>query len=181
MDLYNVQTIPLSSDKSLREVQEKIIRGESLSPKEKMIAERDHTIKEIGNYKLKPDHCYRAVSEETYKHYLELGFIVGNVIDDEYQEYEENGQKFYNNKGVNWFLGGVSLQYGYIILECPAYKDYFIPSFDNGNRLAYDPSVKHFKSSGTKNPIPMSLITNVFDVREIQNSLKDNVSNGKSR
>ena len=176
MELYNTQTMPLSSNPKLNAVQKKILSGEKLSMMERVAAGRDQTIKKIANYSLKPDHCYRAVSEKMFQLYQEKGFIVGTGIDDEYQEYVEDGKTFNNNKGVDWYLGGVALKYGDIILECPADKEYFVPADDNGNKLSYDPSVKFFKSSGAKKPIPMTMITNVFDVKQLkQQTDKENL------
>lgn len=168
MELYNVQTMPLSNEPKLRAVQEKILRGEMLSVMEKVVAGRDHTIRDLTGYKLKPDHCYRAVSERTYQRYLDAGFVLGERANDEYREYVEDGKTFNNNSGVDWFLGGVALKYGEIILECPADKEYFVPAFDNGTHLSFDPNVRHFKSSGTKKPIPMTMITHVFDAKELK-------------
>ena len=165
MQLYNSQNMPLSSEPRLRTVQEKILRGEQLTMSDKLIAGRDHPIKEINGYQLKPDHAYRAISESMFQLYKEKGFILGSGIDDEYLEYEENGKTFNNNKGVDWYLGGVELKYGDIILECPADMEYFTPAFDNGNRMSSDPTVRFLKSSGNKNPIPISMITRVFDVK----------------
>ncbi len=165
MELYNANTMPLSNNPKLKAVQEKLLKGEELTVMEKVIAGRDHPIKELANYKLKPDHCYRAVNERTYQKYLENGFVLGESTDDEYIEFE-------NNKGVDWYLGGVELKYGDIVLECPADKEYFTPACDNGSGMSYDPNVRFFKSSGAKNPIPMTMITNVFDVKELK-SQKD--------
>lgn len=168
MELYNAQTMPLSNDSRLRAVQEKIIKGESLTISEKMIAGRDHPVKELAGYHLKPDHAYRAISEELYELYKKEGFIYGTNPNDEYQEYEENGKIFNNNRGVDWYLGGVSLKYGEIILECPADKEYFTPAYDNGSGMSFDPTVRFLKSSGAKKPIPITMLTNVFDARKIK-------------
>ena len=168
MELYNANNMPLSNNPKLKNVQEKIINGQSVTVMEKIIAGRDHPIKNLGNYNLKPDHAYRAVSEKLFNIYKEKGFIIGTGIDDEYEEHIENGQTINNNKGVDWYLGGVDLKYGAIIIECPADKEYFTPAFDNGNGMSYDPSVRFLKSSGAKKPIPMTMITNVFDARELK-------------
>ena len=171
MELYNSNTMPLSNDPIFREIQEKVIKGEPLTIVEKVKNGRDHPVKELYGYQLKPDHCYRAVSAELFEIYKKQGFIYGYGSDDEYQEYVENGKVFNNNKGVDWYLGGVSLKYGNydkIVIECPADKAYFTPAFDNGCRLSADPTVRHLKSSGMKNPIPITMLTNVFDIRKIQ-------------
>ena len=180
MELYNAQTMPLSNNSKLKEVQEKILRNETLSVADKTIAPRDHPIKELNGYILKPDHVYRAIDEETLKLYQEKGFICGHGENDEYMEYYEEGRKFNNNKGVNWYLGGVSLKYGNIILECPADKKYFQPAFDNGNNMSYDPTVKFFKSSGSINPVPISMISNIFFINKDYNQYH-NENKGKIR
>lgn len=168
MELYNAQEMPLSNNPKLKAVQEKILHGESLTIGEKMIAGRDHPIKTLAGYQLKENCAYRAINEKMFQIYKEKGFIVGTGIDDEYLEYEENGQTFNNNKGINWYLGGVDLRYRNIVIECPADKKYFTPAMDNGNRMSFDPTIRHLKSSGASNPIPTSMITNVIDAREIK-------------
>lgn len=136
----------------------KIINNIPLSTKEKILLGRDHPVKNIDGYELKSDCAYRAISKELYDMYLETGFIFGTGQDDEYIEYEENNQFFNNNKGVDWYLGGVCLRYGNVIIECPASKDYFVPARDFGCHLSADPSVRHLKSSGYKHPVPISII-----------------------
>lgn len=117
MELYNSENMSLSNNPQLRAVQEKIINGEQLTISDKRIAGRDHPIKEIYGYQLKPDHAYRAVSYELYEMYKANGMIIGLEENDEYQEYEENGIIRNNNKGINWYLGGVALKYGDVVLE----------------------------------------------------------------
>lgn len=168
MELYNSQNMPLSTDPKLHIVQEKILQGEKLTMTDKLIAGRDHPVKIINGYELKPDHAYRVVSEELFEIYKEKGVILGTGNDDEYLEYEENGKIYNNNKGVDWYLGGAELKYGDIVLECPADKKYFTPAFDNGNGMSFDPTIRFLKSSGAKNPIPVNMITKVFDVRQIK-------------
>lgn len=160
-----MNTMPLSKDERLRKIQEKVSRGENLNILEKRLVGRDHPTKELFGYQLKPDHCYRTISRDLLEVYKKTGYIYGTSEDDEYQEYVENGQNYNNNKGVDWYLGGVELKYGEIVLECPAYKDYFVAANDFGSRMATDPNIRHMKSSGSKNPVPMSLITNVFDIK----------------
>ena len=168
MELYNALTMPLSNNPKLQTVQEKIIKGEPLTMSDKMIAGRDHPVKELAGYQLKPDHAYRAISEELFELYKKKGYVCGANPDDEYQEFEENGKIFNNNQGVDWYLGGVALKYGDIILECPADKEYFVPAYDNGCGMSFDPTVRFLKSSGAKKPIPITMLTNVFDVRQIK-------------
>lgn len=173
---YNANEMPLSNKPDLREAQEKLIKGVELSFKDKLILGRDHPIKNIDGYELKPNCVYRAISEELYNEYLEKGYIYGYDINDEYQEYTENGQTYNNNKGVDWYLGGVDLKYGTVIIECPASKEYFIPAFDNGSGMALDPTVRHMKSSGFKKPVPMSMVRLIkhpnikIDINELNNS-----------
>lgn len=165
-ELYNSHCMPLSSNVELKEVQEKILKGIELTLREKLLLGRDNTIRQIGNYVLKEDHVYRLVNEETYKKYLQTGYVYGNNENDEYVEYIENGKTYNNNKGVDWYLGGASLKYGTILLECPAYKDYFTPAYDNGCHMSFDPLVRHMKSSGYKKPVPMELIK-VIGLKEL--------------
>ena len=170
MDLYNANEMPLSNNNLLKNAQVKVLKNEELSLQEKMILGRDHPIKEYDGYIFKPDHVYRAISEELLNFYIEKGYIYGNDLNDEYIEYEENGKLYNNNRGVDWYLGGASLRYGDVIIECPAYKNYFIPASDNGNNLSFDPLVKHMKSSGYKNPVPISMITKIIKIsKKIEN------------
>lgn len=164
MELYNSETMPLSNNPKLKEIQEKILLGKDLTIADKLLAGRDHPVKEIAGYKLKPDHCYRAINKELFEIYQNAGFIFSTKTDDEYAETIEDGKVYNNNKGIDWYLGGVDLKYGDIILECPAYKKYFTPTYDNGCGMSIDPSIRFFKSSGAKNPIPFDLITNVFEI-----------------
>ena len=166
MELYNVFNMPLSTDNERRKIQEKQLLGEELTLQEKLkTGSRDHVIKEIGNYQCKPDHCYRCVPE--------------NVFDDRRIDYIE-GQ---NNQGIDWYLGGAMPcnKYGFIISECPAYKNYFIPASDGGYGMADDIYVRHMKSSPQRNPIPISMITNVFDYRAILQEQNAAEIKGRSR
>lgn len=158
LEKYDVNLLDLSQTQELRLVQEKVLNNVPLTMREKVIIGRDYTVSEINDYKLKSDHAYRAVSKSTYEIYLELGFIYGLGEDDEYIEYEENGIIYNNNKGVDWYLGGACLKYGEVVIECPAYKEYFTLAYDNGCHLSYDPLVRHIKSSGFKNPVPVDLV-----------------------
>lgn len=164
-DLYNVYQMPLSSNEDLRNAQLKVLSNIELTTKDKLLLGRDITVKQIGTYTLKEDHVYRLVDEKTYNIYLETNYVLGHNPSDEYIEYEENGKIYNNNKGVDWYLGGTSLEYGTILLECPAYKEYFTPSYDNGNHMSFDPYVRHMKSSGYKNPVPMNLVK-VINLKE---------------
>ena len=91
-------------------------------------------------------------------------------------EYIQDGQRFNNNKGVDWYLGGVSLRYGNVIIECPASKEYFCPAYDNGCHLSMNPTVRHMKSSGYINPVPMSMVRLIkhpnisIDIDEIESN-----------
>lgn len=157
-DLYDSLTMPLSNDQELRIALEKVLYNIPLTPRDKILLGRDHPIKEIDGYVLKTNCVYRAVSVNTYNRYLETGYIYGVNEDDEYEEILIDGKLFNNNKGVDWFLGGVCLKYGEVIIECPALKEYFVPAYDNGTHLSFDPLVRHMKSSGYKNAVPMSLV-----------------------
>lgn len=158
LEKYDVNLLELSSDRNLRIVQEKVLNNEDLNMREKLMLGRDHPVKEIDGYKLKSDCAYRAVSKDLLEKYIELGFVYGVDSNDEYIEYEKNGTVYNNNRGVDWYLGGASFRYGNVVIECPAYKEYFTLAYDNGCHLSYDPMVRHIKSSGYKNPVPVSLI-----------------------
>ena len=167
MELYNSHTMPLSKDPEVRALQEKQIRGEKLTFKEVMFLDkkgmggRDHTITKIGDYECKPDHCYRCISENTLEIYKQNGFI----IDDRRMDYVE-GQ---NNQGIDWYLGGAMPgRYGNIIIECPADKNFFKPTRDGGYGMSNDIHVRHMKSSPQQNPVPLSMITNIFDYKKIK-------------
>lgn len=168
MELYDARTLPLSSNEELKKVQEKILNNEPLTIKDKFLMGRDKTIKEVYGYSLKSNCAYRVVSYELFNEYIKSGMIMGNGEDDEYQEYEENGKVYNNNKGVDWYLGGACLRYGDVLLECPADKEYFTLAYDNGAGMSIDPSVRFIKSSGTKNPIPFSMITKVVDLKTLK-------------
>ena len=171
MELYNSHTMPLSIDPEVRILQEKQLRGEKLSFKEVMFLDkkgmggRDHTITKIGDYECKPDHCYRCISENTLEIYKQNGFI----IDDRRVDYVE-GQ---NNQGIDWYLGGAMPgRYGNIIIECPADKSFFKPTRDGGYGMSNDIHVRHMKSSPQHNPVPLSMITNIFDYKKIKEQAK---------
>lgn len=153
VELYDATQMPLSNDPRLRQVQEKIINGEELTTGDKLLAGRDHPVKTLYGYDFKPNYAYRAISNEAYEAYKKAGYVVGFGDNDEFIA----GQ---NNLGVDWYLGGVDPKYGKgeVILECPADKRYFTPTLDNGSGMALDPSIRHMKSSGSKNPIPMTMI-----------------------
>lgn len=175
MELYNSQTMPLSSNPERRIVQEKILRGEQLTLREKLLfaGGHDKPLKKLGDYECKPDHCYRGVSRETFELYKQKGYIIG------FSEYlgeviEPDGSKRIDNGGIDWYLGGAAKRYGDIIIECPADKEYFQPNYDNGFGLSNDITVRHMKSSGIQKPIPFSMITNVFDLQQIKAQEKEN-------
>lgn len=174
MELYNANDMSLSNDPQRRAIQEKYLRGEALGVMEKAKLGRDNPVKEIDGYELKPDHCYRAVKQHIYDLYMQQGYINGVGPDDEYMEYEEDGRVRNNNRGVDWYLGGAGLKYGDVIIECPADKEYFVPAFDNGCGMAVNPNVRFFKSSGHKKPIPTSMISRVFNMKEIREKQKAN-------
>ena len=46
------------------------------------------------------------------------------------------------------------------------------PSIDNGSHMTIDPTVRHMKSSPKANPVPFSMITNVFDYNKIKEQAK---------
>ena len=175
MELYNGTNMSLSNNPERRRVQEKLLKGEELSFKEKLtIGGHDNPLTTIGSYNCKPDCCYRAISLETYEIYKKQGFV-GGGNSNEYLGLvkDANGNYREDNGGVDWYLGGFGPRYGkdgsaQIIIECPAYKEYFTPAADNGCSLCSNPTIRQMKSSGQKNPIPMNLVTNVFNYSKIR-------------
>lgn len=166
MELYNVKDMSLSNDPEIRSIQEKQLQGLNLSITDKMILMkksygRDNTINKIGEYICKPDHCYRCVSPDTLERYRKCGYIK----DERREDFIEG----VNNQGIDWYLGGTMpcKTYGYIIIECPADKEYFVPANDNGLKMSNDVNVRHMKSSPQKNPVPMNMVTNIFDYTKI--------------
>ena len=174
MELYDAKNMPFSSNPNLRIAQERYARGERFPT----LLGRDQgkIKKELGKYQCKSNYCYRAISQETYELYRNVGFISDNRPNTkEYMEsVDENGKAFNNNSGIDWFLGGAAPggEYGMIVIECPADMNYFQPALDNGCDLTIDPTVRHMKSSPKENPIPFSMITNVFDYNNIKEQAK---------
>ena len=175
MELYDAKNMSFSSNPNLRIAQERYARGERFPT----LLGRDQSKikKELGKYQCKSNYCYRAISQETYELYRNSGFISDNRPNTkEYMEsVDENGKAFNNNSGIDWFLGGAAPggEYGMIVIECPADMNYFQPAFDNGCDLTIDPTVRHMKSSPQNNPIPFSMITNVFDYKKIMQEQKE--------
>lgn len=174
MELYDAKTMPPSREPNRRMAQERYARGERFPT----LLGRDQSKikKELGKYQCKSNYCYRAISQATYELYRNSGFISDNRPNTkEYMEsVDENGKAFNNNSGIDWFLGGAAPggEYGMIVIECPADMNYFQPAFDNGCDLTIDPTVRHMKSSPKENPIPFSMITNVFDYSKIKEQAK---------
>lgn len=114
---------------------------------------RDIVFTEFAGYKLRPDCCYRTVSISALESYFQTGFI------------QNLGA---SKDSIDWYLGGAAKKYGRYVIECPAYKEYFMIRSDEGegfgNRMARNPNVVHIVSFNN-NPIPLSLITNIFDTR----------------
>lgn len=105
------------------------------------------------------------------KGYLTNISIINSIDNSEFIAYFQpmyqfvnsyNDKSEFNNAGVNWYLGGVDPKYGNVVIECPAYKKYFVPANDNGCGMVMDPFVRHMKSSGFKNPVPFDLVVNVM-------------------
>ena len=175
---YDANEMPLSSNEELKIAQEKILNNIPLTTREKFISGADHPVTNIDGYELKSNCVYRVINEELYSIYCETGFVYGVGIDDEYEEYIKNGILMNNNRGVDWYLGGACLKYGNVIIECPASKEYFVPTKDNGCGRSYDPKVRQMKSSGYKNPVPMHMVRLIkhphikVDIHKLNNSYK---------
>ncbi len=174
MELYDAKSMPLSNDPKIRMAQERYARGERFAT---LLGRDQRKIKkELGKYQCKSNCCYRAVSQEIYELYKKSGFIIDDRPNtNEYTEsVDENGKIFTNNAGIDWYLGGAApgKEYGMIVIEVPADMNYFQPAIDNGCHMTIDPTVRHMKSSPKANPIPFSMITNVFDYQKIQEQTK---------
>lgn len=171
LKLWNGKEMPLSMDNKKRKAQEKMMAGEKLSIEDKIaLGGRDnkYLIKEFNGYIFKPDCAYRVVERNVFNFYISCGYIVRNI--EEYIPFQNNG-------GVDWYLGGACLRYGgsdKIIIECPADKSFFVPTIDNGLGEISDPTIRHLKSSSKNNPIPIEMITTIFD-------LKNNLINFKQK
>ena len=148
--LYHVDHMPVGPEPERRVVREKQLAGQSLTIAEGMLAGRDTVVTELEGVTLKPDHVYRAIGSELLKVYQEADAVVGMGEGSEYAEG--------NNGGVDWYLGGVALRYGEVVLEAPASPDLFKPANNWGHNLAKNPKVRHMKSSGATKPVPMERV-----------------------
>lgn len=83
----------------------------------------------LNSYQCKSNHCYRTINLETYKIYINLGFICDNRQNSkEYIEFVGKDENTYNNNvGIDWYLGDAApgIEYGMIVIKCPADKNYF--------------------------------------------------------
>lgn len=147
---YHAELMPPPQDEALAEIYSLQMAGEPLTIGQQMRAGRDETQQQYAGHDVLPDHVYRAVGEDGLDAYMESGAVTGRGENDEY----EPG----NNKGVDWYLGGVAAKYGEVVLMAPANADYFTPANDAGFGMAKDPNVRHMKSSGSANPVPMSTV-----------------------
>jgi hypothetical protein len=148
--LYHVDHMPMTDDPAVASIREKQLSGTPLTIGENLQAGRDSTVDVVDGYELKPDHAYRTVGEGALAAYKAAGAVVGFGEGDEY----EPG----NNKGVDWYLGGAALRYGGVVLEVPADPSFFEPASNWGHHLAKDPRVRHMKSSGHTNPVPLDSV-----------------------
>jgi hypothetical protein len=53
-----------------------------------------------------------------------------------------------------------------MVIEAPADPNFFQPAHEQGSTLAIDPRVRHMKSSGQANPVPMEQVKLAHDGRE---------------
>lgn len=161
---FDSENLPLSENPKLRAAQEKFLRGEPLSLMEKLF-DRDgpSIVTTLDGHDLRTDAAYRVVKQSVYEQYLKDGMITRN--EEEYVAGKNNG-------GVDWYLGGAAAgtrKYGgregkIVVLECPAEKEYFTLTTDNGNGMVVNPRIRHIKSSSQEHPVPMEMITRVFFV-----------------
>lgn len=151
--LYESSLMLPASDPSLRAIRDKQMAGTPLSLGEQLRAGRDDTLKQVGNVVMRPDYVYRAIGEDALIAYRAAGGVVseGEGPLSEFAEGEGNG-------GVDWYLGAVAAKYGEHILEAPADPQYFVPADQHGHVTAKDPTVRHMKSSGRANPVPMNIV-----------------------
>ena len=150
--LFHAEHMPLPEDPQLRAVREKQLAGEPLSIGEALKIRGDTTFSQLDGIEARPDHVYRTVDQAGLSAYQEAGAVVGQGEHDEFKEGD-------NNKGVDWYLGGFATKYGDVVLEMPAYPEYVEPAAHQGSAMAKDPNVRHMKTSGTVNPVPMEHVT----------------------
>ena len=148
--LYHVDHMPMTDDPTVSIIRQKQLAGEPLTLGESINAGRDRTVGSIDDYELKPDYVYRNIGQEALAAYDAAGAVIGFGEGDEFAPG--------NNKGVDWYLGGAAMRYGGVVLEAPADPALFEPADGWGHHLANDPRVRHMKSSGHANPVPMSSV-----------------------
>lgn len=183
-NLYHIDTMPLSKIPKRQAAIDKLEKGEKLTLGDNLaLGGRDHVVKEIDGYQLKPDHVYRVTDIKAWAEYVKHGKIVSNKPEFKIGE---------NNGGVDWYLGGSASPTGKyssgdntIIIEAPADKKYFTPSIDNGLGMADDYHVRHMKSSTQANPVPLSMVKvikgqDVIDNWESVESFKKNLGDSIS-
>lgn len=182
--LLDGATAPLADDPELNRIQRKVLNGEKLTLTESVKHHaRDVVDKNIDGYQLKSNHAYRVTTIEEINSLYKNGKLSTRVGD----EYGDG----VGNKGVDWYLGGASLRYGknhlMAIIEAPADTRYFCFAEQNGTMLSKDLTVRHIKSSGWENPVPLDAISNILfyerrlgkivDLPMLKNEL--DVQNGK--
>lgn len=156
--------LPLAEEPERRAAQEKIMAGEPLSMKERMM-ERDagSMAKTIAARDTKTDHAYRVIPLDQWnQEYAPSGKITRNA-----PEFDPNGDQHASNGGIDWYLGGYSKRYGgkqgtVVILETPAAADKFQLAQDNGTRMVLDPTIRHIKSSSQANPVELAELTGAW-------------------
>ena len=153
--LLHVKDIPMSA--TAEEVLKRRLEMRSATVAESIRAGRDEVYVnfDIEGMQIRPDHAYRAVTQETLAKYVRTGSVEGEL---EKPDVFVPGK---NNAGVDWYLGGVAPKYGDFILETPARAEHFsIADKDSDSLMAKNIFVRHAKSEGgTKKSIPMSDVT----------------------
>lgn len=143
----DVKLLPLSNDEFDRNIQDKIIKGEDLTFKEKLRL-RDRAVTNLEEFQLLSDHIYRATDYKCLEDYVEKGYI--------------NDDK---NKGrselIHWYLGGTSIRYGKVIIEANALPDKITLTKNYGGLMSGNPYVRHV-TSNQDDPIDLSDITRIF-------------------
>ncbi len=145
-------------------ISDKVNAGEELSMLERIKSGRDrvYTGNDIEGMNIKPDHAYRAVDLNTLKKYIYHGNVEG---EHEKPDVWKEG----DNRGVDWYLGGVAPKYGEYIIEAPANPDKFtIADLHDNSILSSDLSVRHIKSEGgTNNSVDLS-DTNLYKLNKTE-------------
>lgn len=143
MSKYDAKELPLSTNKNIKEVQLKQINNENLTIQDYLSLGYQEVQIKLGGIELKSDCVYVSATKEDIIKYEIDGFI---------------------NKNSNCYLGGANIKNSEYILEFPAYKEYFKIADDFGCGITLNYLVR---AINIINPIPLNMMTNVFDLKKI--------------